>query len=940
MKNVDHRPLVYLQLVLLLVGCIAAFAFGGFALPAVAATIGLTLIVIVDLRDAHKHPERQHRSDANTPPTPKPGSGARTAHTAKPARAIPVTATGAHAQKVTVQENRAATHASARHAAGVRASTNDHPRDTPTRVVVSQDTAPSAREPIPRHAASARSYDRDGEQGTRTHMSQNSAGAASEGSGLTVPLPETSTTSFVEQEGSSDEARTSADLAPSSVPAEPVHLPEDVSLAAEQEGTLDFAALSDALLDAENPIAQLKRFVGDIRTREADTSMLPRPCDLERYAARMLDEAGLFSQDVQLPQIKIVRPHSSHMFYLRCTDTRIPYLAKLRIIRLEAALNAIRFACASLHADATLQQAYQLNQGLMRSIVAQAPPIDQPLDLSGVGEWPEGEWTVRYGISQAIETIQLPFRLTARYRTNVADGNVAIEFDVSPAEVFPVSCYIDNLGIVSTTGDMRQKASAEYALRLGLLLAASAFRCSERIHHVWVAGVHETASHRACYFSVDFDRWRFARIELDNIGDLAETYHWFAPVLRYEDGWLRPVKQSFHLEEERFCPARRYLPVSLSSRKLDNHAAQSLGTDHVSGLSIEEADGRALVANAIMLRLAPDDERNATQKNVRTVMDLAADDPDPTVRSAAERVVRGLVEGTLDSDAFVIGEEFVRGDTLTRANDRAKELLMKQRPEDAHRVLQPLLARIDEAGTYRDTPTVAYRYFSSYVERALYNRQQAASDTRQTTMLVPDAYYEAHLLVSVTCLAGGMPEDALKHAQRLVELAPLDARARLHLVKCLEMLERNDEAVAQLVELLGFAHEPQGMGLAYYRMAYFQWTLGNVAAAQACYQCAMHFLPAVVPMMALELSMLYLQNPDAVQTEATEEDIIDTLEAAGIPIAPTPHTSEVFYDCARASLDAEIFPVARTFARLMALFSGDDVITGVLNSLEDEPDRL
>ncbi len=727
---------------------------------------------------------------------------------------------------------------------------------------------------------------------------------------------------------------------PSASPAEAVHFPESTNVQPATQSMLDFAALSDALTEASDPIAQLKRFVGDIRTREANTSSKPQPCDLERYAARMLDEAGLFSKDIQLPQLTVVRPQSSHMVYLRCSDERIPYLAKLHLIKLEAALNAIRFACASLPADATLQQAYQLNQGLARSIVAQALPIDEPLDLSQIGEWPEGEWTVRYGISQAIETMQLPYRLNARYRTNVADGNVAIEVDLTPAEVFPVSCYVDDLGIVPTTGDMRQKAAADYALRLGLLLAASAFRCSERILHVWVAGIQETASRRSCYFSVDFDRWRFARIELDNIGDLSETYRWFAPVLRYEDGWLRPVKQHFHLEEERFCPTRRYLPVSLSSRKLDKHSAASLGTDHVSGLSIEEADGRSLVATAIMLRLTPDSEQNATQKNVRAVMDLAADDPDPTVRSAAERVVRGLVEGTLESDAFVIGEEFVRGDALTRANDRAKELLMKQQPEQAHHVLAPLLARIDETGTYRDTPTVAYRYFNSYAERALYNRQQAESHSAQTTMLVPDAYYEAHLLVSITCLAGGMYEDALAHAQRLIELAPLDARARLHVVKCLEELDRSDEAVNQLVELLEFAHDPQGMGLAYYRMAYFQWKRGNVAAAQACYQCAMHFLPGAVPMMAMELSMLYLQNPDALQTETTEEDIIATLELADIPIAPTPRTSEVLYDCARASLDAEIFPVARTFARLMAMFSGDDVITGVLHSLEDEPDRL
>ena len=703
---------------------------------------------------------------------------------------------------------------------------------------------------------------------------------------------------------------------------------------------LDFSALSHALTSSNDPIAELKRFVGDIRTREAEQTGPKHPCELERYAARMLEEAGLFASDVALPALTVTRPRASRMVYLRCDDEQLPYLAKLRIIRLEAALNAIRFASASLPATASMEDAYRLNQGLARSVVAQAAAIDEPLDLSEVGEWPEGEWTVRYGISQAIETLQLPYRLAARYRTNVADGNVAIEVELTPAEVFPASQLVDDLGIVPTTGDMRQRAAADYALRLALLLAASAFRCSEQVRHVWVAGIMQTATHRSCYYSVDFDRWRFARIDLQDLGDLAETYRSFAPMLRYEDGWLRPVKQTFHLEEERFCPARRYLPVSLSSRRLTGHVAESLGTDHVSGLSIEESDGRSVVATAIMMRLAPEGTTDATQKNVRTVMELAGDDPDPTVRTAAERVMRGLVDGTLEADAFALGEEFVRGDALTRANDRAKQLLMQQKPAEAHQAVAPLIAAIDEAGTYADTPAIVYRYYNSYVERALHNRRLASMGTHPTVMLVPDAYYEAHLLVSITFLMAGRHEEALEHALRLVELAPFDARARLHAVKCLEVLERDDEAIEQLNELLGFAYEPQGLGLAYYRMAFFQWKLGNVVAARACYQCAMRFLPEAVPMMAMELSVLYLQNPDALESETTDQQIEDALTAQGIAIAPTEQTSEVFYDCARASLDAEIFPVARTFARIMARFASDDVITGVLRSLEDEPDRL
>lgn len=704
------------------------------------------------------------------------------------------------------------------------------------------------------------------------------------------------------------------------------------------ETTLDFAALSSTLVGAEDPLDALKRFVGDIRTREAEQDPNTAPSGLERYAARRLEEAGLFSSDVELPAIDVVRPHASNMVYLRCLDPRIPYLAKVRIIQIEAALNAIRFASASVDAHASCEDAYRLNQRLARSIVAQAPALDEPLELA-LGIPSDGEWAVRYGISQAIESLQLPYRLTADFRCNVADGNVAIEFAHTPAEVFPASCYLDGHGIVATTGDMRQQAAADYALRVALLLAASAFRCSPRIRHVWVAAVHENAVRRTCYLSVDFDRWRFAKLDFANLGDLAELYRAFAPVMRYEQGWLRPVKQGFHLEEERFCPSRRYVPVSLSSRKLDGEVAARLGCDHVSALSIEEGDGRALVASAIMMRLAPADDAHATQKNVRTILDLAADDPDPTVRSAAERVVNRLVAGTIEADPFVIGEEFVRGDALTRANDRAKELLMRQQPEEARKAVVPLLDQIDAAGTYADTAQVTYRFFNSYIERALYNRLQASESASSTVLLVPDAYYEAHLLASVTSLMLGMPDDALAHAERLRTLAPLDARGRLHLVRCLEALGRDDEAVDELSRLLEIVHEPWGVGLTYYRMAFFQWKRGNVAAAQACYQLALQYLPVAMPMVTMELSVLYIQHAGELSTEMTRENAEEVIAAYGIPVAPTQETSDAFYECAQASLDAEIFPVARNFALVLGAFSGDDIISGLVRSLEDAPDH-
>jgi hypothetical protein len=63
------------------------------------------------------------------------------------------------------------------------------------------------------------------------------------------------------------------------------------------------------------------------------------------------------------------------------------------------------------------------------------------------------------------------------------------------------------------------------------------------------------------------------------------------------------------------------------------------------------------------------------------------------------------------------------------------------------------------------------------------------------------------------------------------------------------------------------------------------------------------------------------------------------LTDAGIPVAPTDEVAATFMECARASLDAEIFPVAQNFVGVLASFTADDVIGGIVRSLEDAPDR-
>lgn len=702
----------------------------------------------------------------------------------------------------------------------------------------------------------------------------------------------------------------------------------------------DLADLERRLKGSSDPIAELKLLVGDIRTRQASKgeggTLLPS--GLEVFAARALEEAGLFSTDVNLPAFQVVIPRRSGMFYLRWTGS-VAYLARIRLIRIEAALNAAR-SCALYFADEeppSEDDCFQLCQSFLSSICAQVPSIDVP-DEVPEGDLLDTEWTVRHLFSRAIESLKLPYRLEVDYRVNVADGNMAIQIGLPGERMFPSSMYVQDLGVVTSSREMRRKAASSYALRLALLLATCAFRTSRKIRHVWVAGIMDTPKRHWCCYSIDFDRWRFGALDPRRVGteDLGRTLHRFVPQMRYENGILKPVKQAFQLSEPRFCPPWRHEAVSLSTRRIAPKQSRALGCDRVYDLAIEEADKRTLVATTIMRRLVSADVKDSTEQNVHMILDVAGDDPDPTVRDAAERTVRELIEGTLQEDAFAIGEEFVRGDVLSKAASSAQRLLQDHKAAQARLVLRRALEAMDERGTYSDSTGVQWRYFGNYVDRTLYNRLYAQPNT--SIMLVPDSYFECIFMLSVACLSEGDTAGALTAARRCLELAPLDRRARLHLVRCLESSGDNDAARQELDKLLEMAHDPEGVGIGYYRMAYFQWQSGNILAAEACYVCAISVLKGTFPMAAIELSLLASHNPETYHENMSLDEVTQVLRDANIPVAPTERISSTFMECTRASLDAEVFPVARNFISVLSSLYPDDVIFSILRSLEDEPD--
>ena len=691
--------------------------------------------------------------------------------------------------------------------------------------------------------------------------------------------------------------------------------------------------LARRLFHADNTAAALSDFATHVDKRLLKGEPV---APLEAFLAHALIDAGVNSNDVALPAMTIIRPRTSGLFYARVNEMEVPYLALLHVLGIEAALNAAHFITMFYGEEgpATEAEAWQFAHRVPASIISQmAEPTDADRRvhealIAAEGN-PDGEWAVRRFISLGIESFQLPWRLSARFRVNVAGGDVAFEADLTPLNLMWRRTSIDGVRVVPTTSEMQRRSATDYNTRLAFVLASCAFRASERIQRVWVAGTIDTAQYHSCLYSVCFDRERFLELDLSAISDPVGVLRAFDAVLDEQDGMLHRVQQSFTLDDARFCPPERFEAPEVSTRMLSEKHAHALGTASVSGLGIDETIRRTALAREISRHLG-----DSTAENVAAILELAENDSDPAVLSAAERTVQKLIAGTLEDDPLAIIGEFTEGDDLTSLAAHARTLLEAHELEAAAALLGAQLPQYDE--TYADGASVVWRVYTTYVSRVLANR--LGIDADKTVLLAPAAYLELLLMHSVSLYLLNRNEEALAVARRAHQVAPLEAQAQQHIVQCLDACGRTLEAVDELKDLLSHAHDAVSIGFGFYRMAYFQWKLGNVECAQACYLRALRFLPTVVTFVAPELQVMALQGQNRLE-DISDAAIDKLLEEHGIPLAPTLQIAEIFSEAMRAALDAEIFPVAKSFLITLGTLNRDDVCFGVLRSLEDEPDR-
>ena len=606
------------------------------------------------------------------------------------------------------------------------------------------------------------------------------------------------------------------------------------------------------------------------------------------------------------------------------------------------------------------------------------------------------EWAVRHFISYALETLALPIRLEANWRVNVAAGNIGLTFEAPTQSLFPPFLTI-NKQLVKATPEMLNMCASAYTLRLGVLLASICFDASPQIQHVWIAAERKIHMQTQTLLSVDFDRARFENAYREDTSDLVGFYRAFVPSYSLENCSLQPTSPLFSLDEARFCPEARYGSMYDSTKKLNTAQAHALGCTHASHLAIEEDEKRAEIMRALVPKLLSCDQENACSHNVSVLMELANNTPDEAVRKACKRSAKSLIDGTLENTPGAIAKAFVHGDELNVAVGRAVAACNKNDFTSCIEVLTPCLKAIDKQGLYQDSDLIKWRYFNNYIDRALYNKQYEQVELQQTIrdvrlkalelkgpklenlsqsldfpslmdvdipandgsgkgfgtravsaptpsatqelslMLVPDAYYECLLGLSVAWAQLEHFDKALDYVARLIKIAPVDAQAHVQLIKCLMGLGHVKEAKAELYQYMEIAYAPEALALCYYQMSRIQIMENHKLAAEACLASAMHYMPHLSQIVQIEFPDGSTTDLKGFRDRLSKKELREILKTQDIPLAPTPEIKHFVYEGTKASIDAGLFGVARNFASFLGILASDDVVMGIIRSIEKDP---
>ena len=279
-------------------------------------------------------------------------------------------------------------------------------------------------------------------------------------------------------------------------------------------------------LNREAPMGAIRRSIRDTMSARSHGM---RASGLEDYFADLMREAGALDKDQGLEAVHGAEPlHLYTSSYSGCYffawDSTLPFSASLRALNIEGNLN--RFAAVSswLERNArigrlptedtvTRAEAAQIDMALLENpaVIALKPDdefgaiLDSRQDdgvqavmrlvdiasetrrsiaentkggTDGVALGREGgsEWVYRQTMSRLLRSMRLPYRFDVDFRCSLKDGNMAIGFTSAGVSMMPSTRYdATRHAWADMTDAERARMSADYNLRVGLMMAALSF---------------------------------------------------------------------------------------------------------------------------------------------------------------------------------------------------------------------------------------------------------------------------------------------------------------------------------------------------------------------------------------------------------------------------------------------------------------------------------
>lgn len=267
-------------------------------------------------------------------------------------------------------------------------------------------------------------------------------------------------------------------------------------------------------LNREAPIGAIRRSVRDMLEARARNM---RVSGLEDHFAELMREAGALDEIPGLEAKHGAEP--LHLYtssysgaYFFNWDSSLALAPALRALAIEGNLN--RFAMVSSWLEhnsrlglepteetVTREQAAAIDMNLLKNPALLALGVDHAPEpghssmqilfdtarkaSKETGKPADSEWVYRQTMSLLVRSLRLPYRFDAALRSDLARGSVAVGFTTAGVSMMPATRYDEQSGQWVTLRDRERAAlSADYNLRVGLMLALLSFGACDNVQEV------------------------------------------------------------------------------------------------------------------------------------------------------------------------------------------------------------------------------------------------------------------------------------------------------------------------------------------------------------------------------------------------------------------------------------------------------------------------